>query len=156
MKDFNKNLTGLAGECAVMTQLCLKGYAPSMTYNNCPSIDIICYNPELKKTVTIQVKTVREKKNGNKIYSFPVMGNRDEREEFYKEVSGAFVFVYIDCNDLFHFYILSKEQFITLSRKIEDDYDALVRSKPIKPKSPMAMPRKQVLEFENKWENLWI
>ena len=41
IKDYQKLLTGLAGECAVMKELCLKGWCPSMTYNNCPTIDIL-------------------------------------------------------------------------------------------------------------------
>lgn len=156
MRNFEKNLTGLAGECAVMTELCLRGYVPSLAYNNCPTIDILCYNPMLNKAITIQVKTVREKKDGKKIYAFPLMGNREERDNFYKEVSGPFVFVYIDANDKFTYYILSKSQFVKLSSKVENDYDALPRKKSIRSKSPMAMPKRCIGTFENKWENLWL
>lgn len=156
MKNYRKNLTGLAGESAVVTQLCLRGFVPSMTYNNCPTVDILCYNPEINRTITIQVKTVREKENGKKIYAFPIMGNRDERENFYRDVSGPFVFVYIDQNCHFSFYILSKEQFVNLSRQIELDYDNLPRKKALTPNSPMAMPKSCIIEYENKWENLWL
>lgn len=156
IKDYQKLLTGLVGECAVMKELCLKGWCPSMTYNNCPTIDILCYHPESKKTVAIQVKTVQEKIAGRKIYAFPVMGNRDNRQSFYKEVSGPYIFVYIDHNNHFRYYILSKEQFINLSSKIEDDYDNLPREKEIKPNSPMAMPVKCLQSFENQWENIWL
>lgn len=91
MRDYWKNLTGLAGECAVMTELCLRGYVPSLAYNNCPTIDILCYNPAINKTITIQVKTIREKGYGKKIYAFPIMSNRDERDKYYNEISGPFV-----------------------------------------------------------------
>jgi len=149
-------LNGLAGECAVMKELCLKGWIPSMAYNNCPTFDILCHNQESQKSIAIQVKTVREKEDGKTISAFPIMGNRDNRHEFYKDVAGPYVFVYIDKDDHFTFYILSKEQFIEISNKIEDDYDNLPRVKHLKPGSPMSMPKKNIIAFENKWENLWL
>lgn len=156
MRDYFKLLTGLAGECAVMKELCLRGWSPSMTYNNCPTIDILCFNPEMNRSVAIQVKTVREKQDGKKIYAFPVMGNRDKRHEFYKEIAGPYVFVYIDKDNNFSYYILSKEQFVAISSKLEDDYDNLPRKKPLAPGSPMAMTRSCLTDYENKWENLWL
>ena len=60
-------LNGLAGECAVMKELCLKGWIPSMAYNNCPTFDILCHNQESQKSIAIQVKTVREKEDGKTI-----------------------------------------------------------------------------------------
>lgn len=109
MKDNKKLLSGLAGECAVMTQLCLKGWEPSLAYNNCPTFDIFCYNQDSKKTVAIQVKTIKEKEDGKKIYAFPIMGNRDNRESFYDDVAGPYVFVYIDSFNNIKYYILSKD-----------------------------------------------
>lgn len=106
--------------------------------------------------MSIQVKTVREKKDGGKVHAFPIMGKRDERLRFYEEVAGPYVFVYIDKDDKFSFYILSRSQFVALSSQIEDDYDSLPRSAPLKPCTPMAMPRKCLLEFEGRWENLWL
>ena len=156
MKDFSKLLSGLAGECGVMTELCLKGWVPSLAYNNCPSFDIFCHNPNTKQTVAIQVKTVREKINKGKISAFPIMGNRDERQQFYEDVAGPYIFVYIDKTDNFEFYILSKEQFTTTSSRVEDDYDNLDRLKPIKPGSPMAMPKKEIEKYKDCWENLWL
>ena len=155
MKNYKTMLTGLAGESAVMAALCLKGWCPSMAYNNCPTFDILCYNPDTKATIAIQVKTVREKKDGKKIPAFPLMGNRDERQAFYQEVAGPYIFVYIDKDDKFSFYILSKAQFISLSSQIEEDYDNLPRKKPLAPKSPMAMPKARIEEFEDQWDNLW-
>lgn len=42
-----------------------------------------------------------------------------------------------------------------LFSQIEYDYDHLSRMKPLQPHSPMAMPVKNLLEFENCWDNLW-
>ena len=156
MKDYSKLLSGLAGECGVMKELCLKGWVPSLAYNNCPTFDIFCHNPITNQTVAIQVKTVREKIDKGKIGAFPLMGNRDERQQFYNEVAGPYVFVYIDKLANFEYYILSKEQFITTSSKVEYDYDNLDRSKPIKLGSPMAMPKKEITQYKDCWDNLWL
>lgn len=155
MKDYKKLLSGTAGECAVMTQLCLKGWVPSLAYNNCPTFDIFCYEQNSKKTVAIQVKTVHEKQDGKKIYAFPIMGNRDNREVFYNDVAGPYVFVYIDSLNNIRYYILSKDQFVSLSRRIENDYDEKPRLKHLKEGSPMAMPLSEILQYENAWDNIW-
>lgn len=155
MKYNKKLLSGLAGECAVMTQLCLKGWHPSLAYNNCPTFDIFCYNQDSKKTVAIQVKTITEKEDGKKIYAFPIMGNRDNREPFYDDVAGPYVFVYIDSLNNIKYYILSKDQFVNLSRRIETDYDKKQRLKPLQGGSPMAMPLSEIVQYENAWKNIW-
>lgn len=154
-RNYRKILTGLAGESAVMKELCIRGWLPSMSFNNSPVFDLFCYNPELDITVTVQVKTVREDEDGKRKQSFPLFGNRDERLSFYKEVSGPYVFVHIGKDDDFKFFILSKSQFVDLSSQIEYDYDNIQRAKPLQPHSPMAMPLKNLLEFENCWDNLW-
>ena len=148
-------LTGLAGECEVVKLLALKGWVPSLAINNCPTFDIFCFNPETNKTVAIQVKTVRDKENA-KVPSFPIMGNRENRETFYNEIVGPYIFVHIDKDNNFSHYILSRTQFIQLSSQIENDYDydKYGNKKDLKP-SPMAMPRKYILDYKDKWENIW-
>lgn len=84
------------------------------------------------------------------------MGNRDNRSDFYENISGPFVFVIRDIHNNYRYFILSKEQFISISSKVEDDYDNLIRAKPIKPGSPMALPIKCILNFEDQWDNLWV
>jgi hypothetical protein len=84
------------------------------------------------------------------------MSNRDNRQEFYDNVSGPYVFVHIDINNQYSFFILSKEQFIETSSKIEDDYDKKERKIPLNHGSPMAYPLKNLDVFKDKWENLWL
>lgn len=155
MKNYFKLLSGLAGELEVAKILCLKGYVPTLAPTNCPTFDIFCFDPDAKKQIVIQVKTIRDEK-GKVKNSYPIISNRDKREEFYSEIAGPFVFVHIDINGYFKFYILSKEQFINISSKVETDYDNLPREKPIQEGSPMAMPKKHLVEFENNWDNLWL
>lgn len=98
-----------------------------------------------------------EKEAGGKISSFPIMSNRDVRELLYKEdVVGPYVFVYIDKNNHFSYYILSKQQFVETSKEIEKSYDELSRIKPLKKGSPMVMPRKALEKYQDEWSNLWL
>lgn len=155
MKDNSKMLIGLAGECDVVKTLALRGWVSSLAYNNCPTFDIFCFNPETKQTVTIQVKTIKDKEKG-KVHAFPIMGNHEEREQFYKEVTGPYVFVHIDINNNISHYILSRNQFVKLSSQIENDYeyDKDGNKKNLKP-APMAMPRKYILDYKDEWDNIW-
>lgn len=155
MKDYNKFLIGLSGELSVAKFLCEQGFVPTLANNNCPVFDIFCFNPYTKQTIVIQVKTVKDRL-GNKKNAFPIMSNRDNRQEFYDNVSGPYVFVHIDINNQYSFFILSKEQFIETSSKIEDDYDKKERKIPLNPGSPMAYPIKNLDVFKDKWENLWL
>jgi hypothetical protein len=54
-------LSGVAGEYFVAAQLSARGYIASVTLRNTGGIDIVCSNSEASKTVSIQVKTRRQK-----------------------------------------------------------------------------------------------
>lgn len=154
MADYTKHLIGLSGEMAVAKSLCEQNFVPTLASNNSPMFDVFCLNPILQKSIVIQVKTIKDKK-GNKVTAFPLLGNRDKRTAFYNEVVGPFVFVHIDLELNYRYFILSKKQFVDLSSKVESDYDVLPRKKPLKPGNPMTMPMKHILDFENQWDNLW-
>lgn len=55
----NHHITQMAVEYLVAGQLCLKGYAPFLTWKNYPKVDIFCLNPINNRQVPIQVKTTR-------------------------------------------------------------------------------------------------
>lgn len=156
MNDYTKHLIGLSGEYHVAKILCEHKWVPTLANNNCPVFDIFCHHPENQKTITIQVKTIKDRSN-KKNNSFPVMGNRDKRDEFYRSITGPYVFVHIDIANRYRCFVLSKEQFILISSKIENDYDNLDRKKPLQPGSPMAIPMKIIeSDYEDKWDNLWL
>jgi hypothetical protein len=84
-----KNLSSLAGEFAVASQLCLRGYVASLTLKNYPGVDVFAFNPKNGKQVTIQVKASTDgafnspktlSKNGSLIY---VSIKKDKTLEFY-------------------------------------------------------------------------
>lgn len=58
-KQLKNTMTSLAGEHAVASQLCLKGYVASLTLKNFPGVDIFYQNPETKKHGSLQVKTTQ-------------------------------------------------------------------------------------------------
>lgn len=56
-KQLKNTMTSLAGEHAVASQLCLKGYVASLTLKNFPGVDIFYHNPDTNKHGSLQVKT---------------------------------------------------------------------------------------------------
>ena len=54
-------LSGVAGEYYVAAELSALGYIASITLRNTKGIDIVCSNSDATKTVSIQVKTRRQR-----------------------------------------------------------------------------------------------
>lgn len=166
MKDFAKHLTGTAGEMAVGSKLCLQGWVPSLTTNNCPTLDILCYNPENKKNVSIQVKTIRLKygqsdnvlsSNG---YLLGFIKHKSLFEDL-KEIATPFVFVTIDNNDIFKFYILSSDDLKQIAIKIDEDYNGHQKRQENRFKEteclgiPLRYLTDSSLNFEENWHKIW-
>ena len=57
-KQFEKILTGLAGEYHVAAELCRRDFFASLTLKNYPKVDIFVMHPAEQYAVPIQVKTV--------------------------------------------------------------------------------------------------
>lgn len=76
-KRADGQVTGLAGELFVAAELLKRGLQTSVTFGNAKAIDLLAYNPEIQKTFTVQVKSVR-KKNG-----FPISHKRVEANHIY-------------------------------------------------------------------------
>jgi hypothetical protein len=104
-----KIITGLAGEFLVAGHLSLKGYVASLTLKNYPEVDIFCLNPQNGKQCTIQVKT----KRGGRLYYVPEKVDDSET---------PFVFVYINKDDSYDFFIISVEDVAFLSAKQRQYY----------------------------------
>lgn len=109
MRDYKKHLIGTAGELEVAKILCLKGWVPSLTTNNCPAFDIFGFNPETNKSVVIQVKTTKDDEK-NKRNSFQLGISHENREQSLHSIPGPYVFVHIDINNKFRYFILAREQ----------------------------------------------
>jgi hypothetical protein len=88
----NRQLTAMAGEFLTVGKLFKLGYQASITFGNAKAIDILVYNPDIKKTFSVQVKTLRgyncfniTKQNiiDNFIYVFVVLHEFNQQEEFF-------------------------------------------------------------------------
>jgi hypothetical protein len=152
-KDYKKHLIGTAGELAVANMLCLHGWVPSLTSNNCPSFDVFGYNPETKKSCVIQVKTTKDEK-GHRKSSFQLGFTHDNRDEWLTNLTCPYVFVHIDLENKHTFYILSAIDLKGLVIRTDDEYYNKERAKPLNP-YPVAIQIKDIAAFENRWENLW-
>ncbi|MCE1167582.1 MAG: hypothetical protein LWX70_05740 [Sphingobacteriia bacterium] len=153
-KDFKKHLIGTAGELAVANMLCLKGWVPSLTSNNCPSFDVFGYDPENMKSCVIQVKTTKEE-DGIKRTSYQLGFSHDRREEWLGDLNCPYVFVHIDKDNKHRFFILSALELKDIIIRTDDEYFFKARQKPIDPTYPVAIQVKDIEEFEDKWNNLW-
>ncbi len=58
-KHLRDTLTSLAGEHAVVAELCLHNYVASMTLKNFPGVDVFYQNPKTGKKGSLQVKATR-------------------------------------------------------------------------------------------------
>lgn len=154
-KDYKKHLVGTAGELAVANMLCLHGWIPSLTSNNCPSFDVFAYDPDTQKSCVIQVKTTKDEK-GNKKSSFQLSFSHDKRDEWLDNLNCPYVFVHIDIENKHRFYILSVATLKELVIRTDDEYFNKKREKPLNPSYPVAIQLKDIVKFENKWENLWL
>ena len=147
-KNIEKHLIGLIGEYFVAGMMSLKGWVASLTLKNYPSVDIFGLDPETEKTINIQVKTTKNVKS----YQIGVM--RSQRPEIDNIITCPFVFVYIDKNNNIDYYILSRNQLIDLIIMTDDEYYNRPRKEPLKD-YPIAINLKDMIEYKDKWQNLW-
>ena len=146
-------MTGLAGEYLVAGIMSLKGWTASMTLKNYPGVDIFGLNNETGQTASIQVKSCWDN-------SFFIGVRRSEREQMKDKIKGPFVFVHCE-KDSFgresaSFYILSKDEFITLVNKSDDAYYYGPHKRTIKEDYPIALSlKKDLIPYKDHWESLW-
>ena len=89
----DKEIISLAGEYAVASEVCRRGYYAQVTYGKCKNVDILAVNLENGKSVLIEVKTkwgsvwpwIKGIKGSNKLLIFvDYQGKKDlERPDFY-------------------------------------------------------------------------
>jgi len=143
-----KYLISLTGEFFVAGMMTLKGWVASLTLKNYPSVDIFGLDPENGKTTNIQVKTTKNDK------SYQIGLKRSQRELIEDIITCSFVFVYIDKNNNAEYYILSKTQLKELIEKTDDEYYNRPRKEPLKD-YPIAVSLKDLIQYKDKWDNLW-
>lgn len=161
-KNYTKHLIGTAGELAVAKIACLKGWVPSLTTNNCPAFDIFLFDPEFNKSIVVQVKTIRDKKNGDgkieKKTSFPLGAiYHANLDNGLKEINCPYVFVHIDADDNFSFYVLGKNELIETIKEVDKPYrdQRYKKGKVFSPKENVAIPLKYIEKYKNQWDNVW-
>ena len=178
---------GAIGENQVVSKLLQEGwdaFNANCTIKNYKSIDIVCLNSDLKeseelwwkpKCSLVQVKTSVEKN----IPTGFTIGQCLDKNILESMVKGPYVFVYAQLvNDeyTFHYYIISRRQFIDLLYESHQWYKYLWnREKDIKDSSPACLSTKwlsgvgehetdknekfinplQGVSTENCWDNIW-
>lgn len=147
--SLQKHLIGLTGEYLVAGMMSLKGWVASLTLKNYPLVDIFGLDPDTSKTINIQVKTTRNKKD------YQIGLKHSQRSRIKEKISCPFVFVHIDKDDNVRYFILDRISLIDLIETTDDAYFKRPRKKTLKD-YPISIHVKDLLNFENKWKNLWI
>ncbi len=147
-----KNLTGVAGEYAVCSQLALRSMHPVMTLKNFQSVDIIAFDIKQWKSYYIQVKTFG--KNSEKIN----IGKFDNEHAVREKFKIPMVVVKITEDDKFRFFIIPKDKVADI---ILDGYRTFVdkpRSGQVKgfSEQPQTISLDQLSAYEGKWDNIYI
>ena len=92
----------MAGEFGVASELLKRGYDVSVTYGNAKAVDVICFDSATQHYKTIEVKTTHNKTVVTGF--FQKYGNSTLQHPDY------WVVVYIDNNNISHFYILTHQE----------------------------------------------
>ncbi len=148
-KKLDKHLIGLTGEYFVAGMLSLKGWVASLTLKNYPSVDIFGLNPSTDKTVNIQVKTTRNKKD------YLIGLRHDQREIIKEKITCPFVFVHIDKKNNIRYFVLSKKELIKLIEFTDDNYFNRPRKKAIKTNYPIAITVSDLEKYQDNWSSIW-
>ncbi|MCL8009563.1 hypothetical protein M8845_19240 [Gelidibacter japonicus] len=147
-KNLNKHLIGLTGEYFVAGMMSLKGWVASLTLKNYPSVDIFGLNPETDKTVNIQVKSTKDKKD------YQIGLKRSQRNLIHEKITCPFVFVHIDKLNNIRYFILTKKELTDLVELKDDEYYNRPRKAPLKD-YPISVHVVDLKEFEDNWESIW-
>ena len=160
MSSYKRNLNiGLAGEYMVASVMSIKGWDASLTLKNYPAADIFGYNPECDMHVRIQVKTTIAQSSYMTGFKLPSTANEDDVSAL---INGPYVFVYYKNSKkettciLPRFFILSKQDMIKIVIKENSDYFSKPRNVAVKEVQPLAIKVKNLEDYENRWENLWV
>lgn len=125
-KPFSDKQIGEIGEHAVIQKLMENGWYAmnwNMGFNNMQSVDIVCFNPEERKTVNIQVKTAwiaTDDADPNFITGLTSDSDGNITPKLDEKIIGPWIFVTATGergNMKFRFYILTKDE---VKRLIED------------------------------------
>ena len=135
-----KNLLSLAGEFAVASQLCLRGYVASLTLKNYPGVDIFVFNPKNEKQITIQVKA-----STDGWFNAPKIVNK----------KSIFVYAHIKQDKTLEFYIIPAEEVIKIR---EEELKEYLDSHPnVKKDQPIWLGgQEHFSKFKDKWEILCL
>lgn len=135
-ESLNKSKLGEIGEILVqakLMQLGLNVINANTIMANYESVDLICTKPGSKKNVYVQVKTHKGK-------NFPIGMTlaKCTKDQLERKIKGPWIFVHVvgEGADMdFHYYILTKDEMITLSSESNfwyiNQWKSTYRAKPV-------------------------
>ena len=120
LKKLSKSELGTLGESLVIEKLNgigLQAINANAIHNNYASIDVICTNPKNGQTVGIQVKTSFDT-------NIPIGMSLKNcvREKLEEKVLGPWVFIHVEKDGSMRYYVLTREEMITVAHESNDWY----------------------------------
>lgn len=145
-------------------KLSISGFNAVPTMRNTQTIDIIAQNPENGKGTGVQVKTQRRTRKDIEKDYFRVRPAIPAKIDEEKEFEVPFVLVYYDdydenCAPLTRCFVVPKQDMLPRCKEYWAWYKQNVRHK--KPnygqkKAHLSIAIRQLKQYENRWDNLWI
>lgn len=131
------------------------------TSRNTKAVDLIVHNPQNGKAVGVQVKTKHQERTdpNNDVY---IVSSGTYSQVHKKTFTNPFVFVYVPKNGILStrcFVVPPKDVTKLLVEQWEWYRDHGKHRKPLeeiaKTKTPLDIYVRQLLKYEDHWENLW-
>jgi hypothetical protein len=161
----DKNSVALAGEFAVLSQLAIHNFNPSLTLGHTKGVDILVSHPESRKMRRIEVKTsysTRKKpEKTSKIFGrYHAQWIMRQKSEYSRDPNLFYCFVRYEANDQKYEFFVVPNKVVTKYLKAQRELYLLSHKKAkteigmfrigldgVDP--PIATPKKKA--FENKW-----
>ncbi len=135
-RKHDSHLTGMAGEFLTVGKLFKRGYQTSITIGNAKAIDVFVYNPQINKSINVQVKTLRHKN------CFQL------RKE---DVKADYIYIFIILHDFEH----NEDFFILTGKAILSNVNKFFGSSYKNPDAPSSRPAINygpLKEYKDKWD----
>lgn len=130
----------MAGEYAVCSELQKMGINCSLTYGNQKATDVVVLNEDTRRFYRIEVKTSREKRFVTNFFQ----RNYDDRVH-----PDYWVIVYIDDDNLYHFYVMSHKEMgdVQMMRNKMKEWHKV-------PQGCDTVEIRHIEMYENKWDKI--
>ena len=144
-----KEILGLAGEYAVASEICRRGFFAQIAYGRWKNVDVLAVNPDNGKTVLVEVKTKQDRewpavkgiKGSNRLLILVDFENKNESER-----ADFYILDENDWQEYLKKYILNSKNFDRLENGYIPVWQDGYKGTSVRPE--------QVMEHKERWDKL--